>query len=411
MPPPLTATPAFTRKGKLFFITSLERHRDLSALLADVEFVFKNPQTREVVLYFKQRFRPFPNIVTPLACAIEHLRRNGRNVRVNETFAELEETNYLRPQRASPSAMPAADIAGRVWRYDSPEEVYALVATTVDFLSHRQEWERGTLHALEWSLYELLDNVFQHSEALAGYFMFQVQRNSRRLSFCIADQGRGIYKSLVGSVHRPATPLDAITLAVRKGVTRDPNSNMGNGLWGATEIVARSKGQITISSGGAALYFNRSTGHAESVPRVFVVDRDSPGTFIDAQVDASVEVQMTDMFERLAMPVNLRVENLEDDSGAIRIEVRKMKFGAGTRESGNFARVYTANLLNETDGLVVINFSGVGIVSSSFADEYIAKLYLQLGGQGFNSRIRLHGMNETNTVIIESVLAQRVGAV
>ena len=88
-----------------------------------------------------------------------------------------------------------------------------------------------------------------------------------------------------------------------------------------------------------------------------------------------------------------------------------MKFGAGTRESGNFARVYTANLLNETEGIVVVDFSGVGIVSSSFADEYIAKLYLQLGGQGFNARIRLQGMNETNTVIIESVLAQRVGVV
>ena len=184
---------------------------------------------------------------------------------------------------------------------------------------------------------------------------------------------------------------------------------MGNGLWGATEIVARSKGQLTISSGGAALYFNRATGHAESIPKVLVLDREAPGTFVDAQIDASVEVQMSEMFDHLSAPVNLRVENLEDEYGAVRVAVKNMRFGAGTRQSGVFARVYTANLLNETSRLLIIDFSGVGIVSSSFADEYIAKLYLQLGAEDFNTRIRIHGMNETNNVIVRSVLAQRIG--
>ena len=53
MPPPLQSANAFTRKGKLFFIHSMEKVQHLSALLAEIEFVFKNPQTLEVVLYFK----------------------------------------------------------------------------------------------------------------------------------------------------------------------------------------------------------------------------------------------------------------------------------------------------------------------------------------------------------------------
>lgn len=401
---------AFTRKGKRFFITSLEKHRDLSALLCEIEFVFKNPQTREVVLYFKERFRPFPNILVPLACAIDHLRRNGRNVRVQETFDELEETSYLIPRTANTDQLAGISPAGLVWKYETPEDAYNLLAAIIDHLSFQLEWERGTLHALEWSLYEVLDNVFQHAGVHAGFFMFQVQQQQRRLSYCVADQGCGIYHSLSTSIHKPASPLDAITLAVRKGVTRNPSSNMGNGLWGTTEIIARSKGQITISSGGAALYFNRANGHAESVPRVLVLDRNYPGTFIDAQIDASVEVQMSELFDVRASPVNLRVENLEDEDGAVRVLLRNMKVGAGTRQSGELLRTYTRNLLNETDSHVIIDFDGVGIVSSSFADEYIAKLYIQLGEDTFNRRIRLNGMNETNNIIVRCALGQRVAS-
>lgn len=408
MSKPYESPLAFTRKGKLFFITALEKHRDLSALLAEIEFVFKNPQTREVVLYFKERFRPFPNILVPLACAIDHLRRNGRNVRVNKTFDELDETCYLSPRVAKPDELPGMSPAGLVWKYETPEDAYNLLAVTINHLSFQLEWERGTLHALEWSLYEVLDNVFQHAGVHAGFFMFQVQQQQRRLSYCVADQGCGIYRSLSTSIHKPASPLDAITLAVRKGVTRNPSSNMGNGLWGTAEIIARSKGQITISSGGAALYFNRANGHAESVPKVLVLDRNYPGTFIDAQIDASVEVQMSEMFDVLASPVNLRVENLEDEDGAARILLRNMRIGAGTRQSGDLLRVYTKNLLNETAAQIIIDFEGVGIVSSSFADEYIAKLYLQLGAETFNSRIRLNGMNETNNIIVRCALGQRI---
>ena len=403
----LQSASSFTRKGKLFFITSLEKAQHLSALLAEIEFVFKNPQTREVVLYFKERFRPFPNVVTPLACAIEHLRRSGRNVRVVQTFDELEETSYLKPEGLGAPGPTASSPVGRVWRYESPEEINKLLDAALHYLASRLEWERGTLHALEWSLYELLDNVFQHAQVTAGYFMFQIQQERRRLSYCIADQGRGIYSSFAGSKVKPASPMDAITLAVRKGVTRDSESNMGNGLWGASEIVAKSRGQLTISSGGAALFFNRVNGQAQPVPKVLVLDRQWPGTFIDAQIDASVSVNMTDMFDYLSSPVNLRLESMEDDAGTLRVQLKHMHFGAGTRQSGNFTRVYVSNLLTQTDGPVVLDFEGVGIVSSSFADELVAKLRAQMGEEGFGNRIRFNGMNETNNVIVRSVLAQR----
>ena len=315
--------------------------------------------------------------------------------RIDRYLADTDEVAFLNDQKTQDAVVRNFEIIGEAAH--NIERYHAAFAA-----AHPD---------VPWTAVYAMRNVFQHAGASSGYFMFQVQQQQRRLSYCVADQGCGIFQSLSTSIHKPASALDAITLAVRKGVTRNPQLNMGNGLWGATEIIARSKGQITISSGGAALYFNRATGQAESVPKGLVLDRTSPGTFIDAQIDASVEVQMTDMFDVLSCPVNLRIENLEDEDGAVRVPLKSMHFGAGTRQSGNIARVYTMNLLNQNVASIVIDFSDVGIVSSSFADEYIAKLYKQLGSEVFNQRIRLHGMSETNNVIIRSVLAQRIGGV
>lgn len=400
----------FTKKGKRFFIESLERHQDLAALLREIAWVFNNPQTYEVVLYYKSSFRPFPNILAPLACAIDHLRDRGKTVRVIETYEEIEVCRYQAPLTVKTDIQELLSPVGRVWRFDDPKDVYAIVDHTIDYLSRHLLWEPGTLHSLEWSMYELLDNVFQHSSVGRGYFMFQVQQQKRRLSFAIADQGRGIQESFRGSSYQPASAADAITLAVQRGVTRDANSNMGNGLWGSAEIAARSKGQITISSGGAAIYFNRLRGNAIAVPRVPVLDKSWPGTVIDVQVDASVSVDVAAMFGKLAAPVNLRIENMEDDSGCIVVDVKQMRIGAGTRFTGEAARVNLLNLINASDRMIAVDLSGVGIISSSFADECFGKLYKTLGAELFDRRIAFRGVSDAVNVVIRNAIAQRCAA-
>ena len=277
----------------------------------------------------------------------------------------------------------------------------------IDYLTMNLVWEPGTLDALEWSLHEILDNVFQHAHTPSGCFMFQVQQSQRRLSYCVADQGRGVLKSFVASQYKPATAADAISLAVQKGVTSDPEVGMGNGLWGAAEIVARNAGQLTISSSGAALYFDRAARTVKTVDRVLVLHPDTPGTYVDIQLDASKTVQLSELFEPLAVPVNLRVEALENEDGAPVFKLANFSFGTGTRSSGSFAYAYTLNLLNQTTGPVVVDFSNVGIVSSSFADEFVAKLFASLTETTFNGRLRLHGMNATNNLVVRNSIAQR----
>lgn len=400
----------FDRKGKRFFIDDLERPQDLGPLLRGISYVFKNPQTKDVALYFKRDFRPFPNILTPLAAAIEFSRRNGRQIRVLETQPAIESCRYQSPLRINTDRHAAFTPAGRVWQFDSPNEVYAIVDATVEFLSRSLLWEKGTLHSLEWSLYELLDNVFQHSQSPTGFFMFQVQAERRRLSFAIADQGIGILNSFAGSKYKPASALDAITLAVQRGVTRNQETNMGNGLWGATEIAARSMGQITVSSSGSAIFFKRMRGDAITVPVVGILDQHCPGTIIDAQIDASVSVDVGTMFGKLDAPVNLRLENMEDDSGALVIDIKQMRIGAGTRATGEAARLHLANLIKASERQLLVDLSGVGIISSSFADECFGKLRKQLGADQFNKRIAFRGINDAVNVVMRNAIAQRDAA-
>ena len=393
------------QKGKRVFIDSLERHKDLSDLVGRIEHLFRNPETREVVLYFRERFRTFPNILAPLSSAISAIHRSGRKVRILEDFPELLETNVFEPVPFDPAIHD--NPCGKVWSYSTSQQAQELHNATIEYLSINLVWEAGTLHSLEWSLHEILDNVFQHARTKSGYFMFQVQENQRRVSYCVADQGQGILNSFSNSVHRPFGAPDAISLAVKKGVTRDPNVGMGNGLWGAIEIVARNVGQLTISSSGAALFFDRIARTVKTVDRVSVLSAESPGTLVDVQIDASKSVLLSDLFGALEMPVNLRIESLENEGGAPVFCIQDFKYGTGTRESGSFAFAYARNILNETDQHLVIDFSGTGIVSSSFADEFIAKLFCSLTELQFNGRVRLHGMNATNEIIIRYAISER----
>jgi hypothetical protein len=77
-----------------------------------------------------------------------------------------------------------------------------------------------------------MDNVLQHSNQPFGYVMGQIHQTSKHIAFCIFDPGIGIFNTLKGSVHAPRSHLDAITLAIKEGVTRDKAVGQGNGMWG-----------------------------------------------------------------------------------------------------------------------------------------------------------------------------------
>jgi hypothetical protein len=91
-----------------------------------------------------------------------------------------------------------------------------------------------------------------------------------------------------------------------------------------------------------------------------------------------------------------------------KFEVRSQQEGFGSRNSGRVVRTKLANLLRaEPNNTLEIDFSGVPLVTSSFADEAIAKLYVEMGPLAFMSRVRLTNIDSTVRALIDRAIMQR----
>ena len=136
-----------------------------------------------------------------------------------------------------------------VWKFSSADEIHSLVDAYLDAVSRAAECHAGVLQGLEWCLNEVMDNVLQHAATTHGYAMGQVHQGSQHVAICIYDYGQGLYNSLRNTPYNPANAVDAITIAMQEGVTRDKNVGQGNGMWGLHNIVRANSGFLNITSG------------------------------------------------------------------------------------------------------------------------------------------------------------------
>lgn len=78
----------------------------------------------------------------------------------------------------------------------------------------------------------------------------------------------------------------------------------------------------------------------------------------------------------------------------------------GTRPLGKRVREQLMPLL-EQDGRVVLDFTGVNVVSNSFADECIAKLLLTMPLSELKSRTTFRGLNPIASESVLTALQRR----
>lgn len=105
---------------------------------------------------------------------------------------------------------------------------------------------------------------------------------------------------------------------------------------------------------------------------------------------------------------NLKIESLEDSAGNITIDLVNKDSGFGTRKSGEKIRNEIINIYKQTNKTITIDFDGIKIISSSFADELIGKLVSEFGFYGFNNLIKLRNMNSDVQSIVQRSVAQRM---
>lgn len=79
----------------------------------------------------------------------------------------------------------------------------------------------------------------------------------------------------------------------------------------------------------------------------------------------------------------------------------------GLRETGNRLRKIIEAAIQNNES-VLLDFDEVESVSSSFADELLAKIYVEIGREKFTNHIRVKNANEFIKSIINSSIAGRL---
>lgn len=347
----------------------------------------------------------YPNILVPLTAFMDNLvQEEGVTFSIENDVTNISSTCFLNPPNPNQlSAYP--QVLNRVWRFESDEDINTLVTAFMNDIYKQDEFSsHNFLVWLEWCLNEVMDNVIQHSDGAAGFIMGQVHSSSKTVAFCIADAGRGVFKSFRdSSILWPKNERDALEMAFREGVTRDPNVGQGNGLWGLHEVAEKTNGRLRLGSAGSMLQVDENA-------RFLVypyLNAKKGGTVVDFTFDYSKSVDLTDVLGGYE-PESIKIYNALDESQRlIRYPLIKQRSGFGTRRSGEKIRHEVSNYLL-SEQIVEVDFRDINIVSSSFADEFIGKLYVELGPLRFASMVKLINMNHTISAIVNKAILQRV---
>jgi anti-sigma regulatory factor (Ser/Thr protein kinase)/anti-anti-sigma regulatory factor len=360
----------------------------------------------DFILDFSSVEGVYPNVCVPIAGLIEYYTANqGFVFEYNNVSDFLSRTKMLAPSIVGSDDTHHKSPFNVVWKFSSAEEVNSLVDAYLNAVSRSAVCQGGVIQGLEWCLNEVMDNVLQHAATTHGYVMAQIHSTSQHMAICIYDHGQGIFNSLRSSVHAPTNAVDAITIALQEGITRDKNVGQGNGMWGLNNIVCSNSGFLNITSGSG--FVGIRTDETKTSTTIPFLSPESNCTTVDFQIAFDKGISIVDALGGYE-PVNLRIENLEDERNNIIYKLSEKASGTGTRQSGVAIRNEIINISNQTTSVIILDFNGVSLISSSFADELVGKLVVEYGFVGFTQRFRLFGMNETIQAITNRSVSQRL---
>ena len=364
-------------------------------------------------LDFTRTETAFGNFLTVLLNRVIFLRQNGIDVQVvgsedypiKSQLIRLNFLSYLDPKNFKPRAV-RADRALPIMRFrDADEQGHVIDVMTQSLLMQIQGLERGQVRSAQWAISEITDNVLNHANSVTGGFAYaQINHGLRNIEFVVADAGIGIPRSL-GELD----PGLALQKAISEGVTRNKETNQGNGLYGTWRLATLSKGVFALHSQRGML-FVRPDGSVKNLSQATRY----PGTFVIFQIDYSdpdLISQALTFKGRVHEPSFDYVEKQfeTDDDKNYRILLRDHVVSVGSRESGK----KVSNLLNNVLAMagsanIAIDFSDILMVSSSFADECFGRLIAKIGPAEFFSRVKFENTDEALRAIIDRSVMQRL---
>lgn len=263
--------------------------------------------------------------------------------------------------------------------------------------------------ATEWALWEVMENVLNHAEALRGWVQASTFKKRNHLNLLVVDCGRGLAASLQER-YGALNDHEAIKQAVERGGTRNPRTNAGFGLTGCVKIAENNRGAFTIWSGDYRLDFDCGARPAAKAPPVYRYHRQDAhfdGTIVEVELRTDRPV---DLKRALGQKSPVRLVELRHDAGDEYIfDFASEAADLGTRQAGANIRTQILNLVQAGDSdRLVLELSAVSMLSSSFADEAIAKLAATVGKDRFFQKFELRGMNESVDAIVQTALWGRL---
>jgi len=391
---------------------------DLHRLLADVHIIVERLKYQDVILDLSKCTSAFQNTMLSVCVQILAYRNSGisftlippNDKKVENLFKNSNWLYFLDPRQFEPSTFKGHTRVPAT-QYRTPTEQQAAVNRIVNvLLGAIPELARGDLAAFEWSVNEITDNVLVHSESAVGGLV-QVTtfaKFRKRVQFVVADAGMGIPESLRSGHPEIGSDTVALDNAIREGVTRDPSIGQGNGMFGSYEICSRSGGEFLVDSGYARLQSHPERGlsiKSQSIPY--------RGSLIVATIDFSNPELLSDALRfqgKKHQPLDFIDTKYETNSvGDIYFKLVDECTSFGSRVSGKPVQVKLINLLRMSENVtVVVDFDGLPLLSSSFADEAFGKLFLLIGPIKFMQRVRLINMSNIVEGLINKAISQRM---
>ena len=164
-----------------------------------------------------------------------------------------------------------------------------------------------------------------------------------------------------------------------------------------------------ISSGGARYVFD--CGDEKTISSGdFNLGKENGTTMIDFQINYSAPIDIAQALNGY-VPLDFWLENHENDSGEIILDIAAESNGTGTRKSAEKMRNIVINCLKESSNTVNLNFQNVSILSSSYADELIGKLIVLFGFSNFMEHIVISNLNAFNAAIVNRSVGQRMAQI
>lgn len=355
----------------------------------------------------------FGNFLTVLLNRLIFLKQNRIEVSVPDPErysikTQLYRLNFfslLSPQKRKMRAV-RADRALPIMRFtDADEQGHVVDVMTKALLMQIPGLDRSQVRSAQWAISEITDNVLNHANSITGGLAYaQINHRLKNIEFVVADSGIGIARSL-GELD----PGRALQQAITEGVTRNKETNQGNGLYGTWRLATLSRGVFVIHS-YRGMMFVRPDGSQKNNSKAIRY----PGTFVIFQVDYSDPELISSALTfkgRLHEPAYDLIEKEfeTDDDNIFLIKLSDHVVSVGSRESGKRISNLIANVLHMSGGAKInIDFDDIFMVSSSFADECFGRLVSQLGPAEFFSRVTFLNTDSALRSIIDRSIMQRL---